>query len=131
MTSSLRLRQRPGPDNALGLVKFIFPNNFSIYLHDTPAERLFARDRRALSHGCIRIEQPVALARDVLRDQPEWTEARIHAAMHAGQERWVKLMDPLPVHIGYWTAWVGPDGGVTFTDDPYGIDRAHAAEPLD
>ena len=125
-TSAVRLRQRPGPDNALGLVKFIFPNNFSIYLHDTPSERLFARDRRALSHGCIRVEEPVALARYVLGDRPEWTDARIQNAMHAGREQHVKLTQAIPVHIGYWTAWVGPDGQVVFTDDPYGIDRAHA-----
>jgi murein L,D-transpeptidase YcbB/YkuD len=125
VTSAIRLRQRPGPDNALGLVKFIFPNNFSIYLHDTPSERLFARARRALSHGCIRVEDPIALARYVLRDQPEWTDARVQGAMHARQERYVKLTEPIPVHIGYWTAWVGHDGQVIFTDDPYGIDRAH------
>lgn len=121
--SGLRLRQRPGPDNALGLVKFIFPNHFSIYLHDTPSDRLFARDARALSHGCIRIDDPVALAEYVLRDQPEWTRSRIAAAMHARQERGVKLREPLPVHIGYWTAWVQLDGSVAFTGDPYGIDR--------
>ncbi len=126
VTSSIRLRQRPGPDNALGLVKFIFPNNFSIYLHDTPSERLFARDRRALSHGCIRVEEPAALARYVLGDQPEWTDARIQGAMHAHRERYVKLTRALPVHSGYWTAWVGPDGQVSFADDPYGIDGAHA-----
>ena len=126
VTSELRLRQLPGPDNALGLVKFIFPNHFNIYLHDTPGDRLFFRRARALSHGCIRVENPVALARYVLRDQPDWTEPRIVSAMNAGTERAVKLERPLPVHIGYWTAWVEPDGSVTFTDDPYDIDAAHA-----
>jgi murein L,D-transpeptidase YcbB/YkuD len=126
VVSSLRFRQRPGPNNALGLVKFMLPNNFSIYLHDTPSERLFAREQRAFSHGCIRVEMPTALAEYVLRDQREWTSARIETAMHARQEQHVKLKEPLPVHIGYWTAWVGRDGGVAFTDDPYGIDRAHA-----
>ena len=125
-TSGLRLRQLPGPDNALGLVKFIFPNHFNIYLHDTPGDRLFFRKARALSHGCIRVENPVALAQYVLRDQPEWTAPRIVAAMNAGSERTVKLGQPLPVHIGYWTAWVDPDGSVRFTDDPYGLDAAHA-----
>jgi len=124
--STLRFRQRPGPANALGLVKFMFPNRFSVYLHDTPSDRLFQREKRALSHGCIRVSEPVALARYVLRDQPEWTEARIQQAMHARQERHVKLKRPIPVHIGYWTAWVGPGGEVAFTDDPYGVDRAHA-----
>lgn len=124
--SSVRFRQRPGPDNALGLVKFVFPNHFSIYLHDTPSDRLFFRDARALSHGCIRVEHPVALAEYVLRDQPQWTSDRISGAMHARREQTVKLKQPLPVHIGYWTAWVQPDGSVMFTDDPYGIDSAHA-----
>ena len=124
---NVRFRQRPGADNALGLVKFIFPNNFNVYLHDTPTDKLFFKEQRTLSHGCIRIEQPVELARYVLRDQPEWTEARIQQAMHARRERAVKLRSPIPVHIGYWTAWVEPDGKtVTYTGDPYGIDAAHA-----
>jgi murein L,D-transpeptidase YcbB/YkuD len=126
VTKTVRFRQRPGPDNALGLVKFIFPNNFSIYLHDTPTDRLFFREKRTFSHGCVRIENPVGMAEYVLGDQPEWTTARIQDAMHAGEERTVKLKEPLPVHIGYWTAWVEPDGSVKFLDDPYGIDRAHA-----
>jgi murein L,D-transpeptidase YcbB/YkuD len=127
-TRGLRFRQRPGADNALGLVKFIFPNHFNVYLHDTPGDRLFAKDRRTFSHGCIRIEDPVALARYVLRDQPDWTEARIQSAMNARREQTVKLKAMLPVHIGYWTAWVEPDGKtVTYTDDPYRIDPQHAA----
>lgn len=126
-TRGLRFRQRPGTSNALGLVKFMFPNRFNVYLHDTPGDRLFFREARAFSHGCIRIEDPVALARYVLRDQSEWTEARIVEAMQARRERHVRLKAALPVHIGYWTAWVEPDGTtVTFTDDPYGIDRRHA-----
>ena len=125
-TKGLRFRQAPGPENALGLVKFIFPNNFNVYLHDTPSDRLFFRETRALSHGCIRVEQPVVLARYVMGDRPEWTEARIRAAMHGNQEQTVTLKKPLPVHIGYWTAWVEADGTtVTFTDDPYGIDAKH------
>ena len=121
-TKGLRFRQRPGPDNALGLVKFIFPNHFDIYLHDTPSDRLFFRERRALSHGCVRVEDPVALADYVLRDQPQWTAARISAAMRSGREQAVTLKQKLPVHIGYWTAWVEPDGNVKFTDDPYKLD---------
>ena len=125
-TVGLRFRQRPGPDNALGLVKFIFPNHFDIYLHDTPSDRLFFRETRTLSHGCIRIENPLAMAEYVLDDQAEWTTERITAAMQTRQERAVTLKKPLPVHIGYWTAWVEPDGSVTYTEDPYGIDTAHA-----
>ena len=126
-TRGLRFRQRPGDDNALGLVKFIFPNHFNVYLHDTPGDRLFFKDTRALSHGCVRVEDPIALAKYVMRDQPEWTEARITAAMNSRQEQTAKLKTTLPVHIGYWTAWVEPDGKtVTYTDDPYGIDPIHA-----
>jgi murein L,D-transpeptidase YcbB/YkuD len=126
-TRGLRFRQAPGPENALGLVKFIFPNHFNVYLHDTPGDRLFFKDVRALSHGCIRVEQPVALAQYVLADQPQWTAERIRTAMNANSERTVKLKETLPVHIGYWTAWVEPDGKtVTYTADPYNIDPAHA-----
>jgi murein L,D-transpeptidase YcbB/YkuD len=127
-TRGLRFRQTPGPENALGLVKFIFPNNFSVYLHDTPGDALFNKERRALSHGCIRVEKPVELAEYVLGDRPEWTSQRIRAAMGANREQTVTLKTHLPVHIGYWTAWVEPDGKtVTYTDDPYGIDAKHAA----
>ncbi len=125
-TKGLRFRQRPGADNALGLVKFIFPNHFNVYLHDTPNDRLFFKEKRCLSHGCIRIEDPMAMAKYVMRDQPEWTEERISTAMSSRQEQTAKLKSPIPVHIGYWTAWVEPDGKtVTYTDDPYGIDPAH------
>jgi len=124
VTRGLRFRQRPGPDNALGLVKFIFPNHFDIYLHDTPGDRLFFKEHRALSHGCVRVENPVALAEYVLRDQPQWTKAKISAAMQSRREQGVTLKQKLPVHIGYWTAWVAPDGSVTFPDDPYKLDQA-------
>jgi L,D-transpeptidase YcbB len=123
----LRFRQAPGPENALGLVKFIFPNNFSVYLHDTPGDALFNKQQRTLSHGCIRVEKPVTLAEYVLADRGGWTQPRITQAMHAQEEQTVKLKAPLPVHIGYWTAWVEQDGAVTFADDPYGLDRKHAA----
>ena len=126
VTKNLRFRQRPGADNALGLVKFIFPNHFNVYLHDTPDDRLFFKEKRCLSHGCIRIEDPIAMAKYVMRDQPEWTEERIRAAMSSRREQTAKLKTPIPVHIGYWTAWVEPDGRtVTYTDDPYGIDPVH------
>ncbi|HVZ22271.1 MAG TPA: L,D-transpeptidase family protein [Vicinamibacterales bacterium] len=122
----LRFRQAPGPENALGLVKFIFPNHFNVYLHDTPNDGLFSKRDRDLSHGCIRLENPVALAQYVLRNRPEWTAERIADAMHAKSQQVVTLKHHLPVHIGYWTAWVEPDGRtVTYTADPYGIDAAH------
>ena len=118
-----RFRQRPGSDNSLGLVKFMFPNQYNVYLHDTPADSLFARASRSFSHGCVRVEQPVALAEYVLGDQPEWTRERIEEAMHAGEERTAKLKTPVPVYLGYWTARVSADGIVQFRKDVYGTDR--------
>jgi murein L,D-transpeptidase YcbB/YkuD len=120
-----QLRQRPGASNALGLVKFIFPNPFNIYLHDTNADNLFAKLTRSLSHGCIRVEKAPELAAYVLQDQPEWTPERINAAMHSGEEKWVNLKKRLPVHIVYWTAWVKPDEDIQFSEDVYGYDAKH------
>ena len=117
-----RFRQRPGSSNSLGLVKFMFPNSFNVYLHDTPADSLFARATRSFSHGCVRVEQPEQLARYVLGDQPEWTPERIREAMQAGVEKHVKLTRSIPVYLGYWTARVSSDGLVQFRDDLYGID---------
>ena len=99
--SGYRFRQRPGATNSLGLVKFMFPNQFNVYLHDTPADSLFERATRSFSHGCVRVAEPVALAEYVLRDQPEWTRARIEEAMHAGEEKHVKLKAGIPVYLGY------------------------------
>lgn len=124
------LRQRPGADNALGLVKFMFPNPFNVYIHDTPADDLFSRRGRSFSHGCIRIEDPVGFARYVLRDQPEWTAEAIDAAMHAGEEKHVRLTGEIPVHIVYFTAWADEEGGLHFRDDVYGFDgRQSLAAP--
>jgi L,D-transpeptidase YcbB len=117
-----RFRQRPGAENSLGLVKFMFPNQYNVYLHDTPADSLFARASRSFSHGCVRIENPQALAQYVLKDQPEWTPDRIQQAMHAEQERTVKLRSAVPVYLGYWTARVSADGVLQFRRDVYGID---------
>jgi murein L,D-transpeptidase YcbB/YkuD len=119
----LAFRQRPGPNNALGHVKFLFPNEYNVYLHDTPADQLFARPGRAFSHGCIRVEEPEVLAKYVLRDDPTWTEPRIREAMHSGDEQHVKLKAPIPVHIVYFTAWVDAKGGLHFQPDIYGYDR--------
>jgi L,D-transpeptidase YcbB len=112
-------RQKPGPWNALGGVKFDLPNRYLVYLHDTPAKELFDRPARAFSHGCMRIEKPLDLAAYLLRDQPEWTADRIRAAAAAGRELWVKVRSPLPVHVLYWTAWAGASGTVHFRDDVY------------
>ena len=120
--TAYRFRQKPGASNSLGLVKFMFPNQFNVYLHDTPADSLFERAARSFSHGCVRVEEPVALAKYVLRDQPEWTAERIQEAMHAGTEKHVKLKTPIPVFLGYWTARVRPDNTVQFRKDVYQVD---------
>jgi murein L,D-transpeptidase YcbB/YkuD len=122
-----RFRQRPGGRNSLGSVKFMFPNQFNVYLHDTPADSLFARAARSFSHGCVRIAQPEQLAEYVLRDQPEWTADRIREAMAGQQEKTAKQREPLPVYLGYWTARVSADGIMQFRDDLYGIDAHQEA----
>lgn len=123
LNGQMRIRQRPGPLNALGDIKFVFPNNQNIYLHHTPTPQLFKRDRRDLSHGCIRVEAPVALAKFVLQDMPEWTEPRIRDAMTKGKSRTVTLHDPLPVVLAYGTAMARADGRVYFLPDIYGQDK--------
>lgn len=128
---TLRVRQRPGPKNSLGLVKFVFPNDENVYLHATPAPQLFSRPRRDFSHGCVRVEDPVALAEWALRDQPEWTRERIVAAMNASRSLRVNLTRPIEVILFYITAAVMPeDGTIRFAEDIYGhdgkLDRALA-----
>ena len=122
LAGELRLRQRPGARNPLGDIKFVFPNREHIYLHHTPSTRLFERERRDFSHGCIRVEQPVALATFVLHDMPEWTEQRIERAMHDGTSSTLRLATPVPVLIAYATALV-KQGRVHFFADLYGHDR--------
>lgn len=117
-----RIRQRPGSRNALGDIKFVFPNSDNVYLHHTPAVRLFERDRRDFSHGCIRIERPVALAQFVLQDMPEWTEERIRQAMGRGESATLRLARPVPVLLAYGTVIVKA-GRIHFFDDIYGHDR--------
>ena len=118
----LRIRQRPGAKNALGGIKFVFPNRDAIYLHHTPSVRLFEKARRDFSHGCIRVEEPVALAHFVLQDDPGWDEARIQAAMAKGMTATLRLREPLPVIIAYLTALGTEDGRVSFFPDLYGLD---------
>ncbi len=120
----LRLRQRPGPKNSLGPVKFQFPNEESIYLHGTPAKALFDRARRDFSHGCIRVEDPETLAAWLLRDQPGWTRSTIRKALALSETRWVKVTRPPRVHLTYNTAVVMENGEVRFFEDVYGLDEA-------
>ena len=123
-----RIVQEPGPGNALGRVKFLFPNSYSIYLHDTPSKGAFARENRALSHGCVRLSDPRRLAAYLLRTDTSWTAERIEAAMDRKTELGVPVRPRLPVVIGYFTAWVDEDGRLNFRDDIYGHDARLARE---
>lgn len=125
-----RMRQKPGPNNALGRVKFMFPNAHNVYLHDTPSRELFARAERSFSSGCIRVQQPMALAAYLLADQPEWTAERMQRVVDRQQETSVRLKAAVPVHLLYWTAWAEDDGTIHFRRDIYGRD-ALVAEALD
>lgn len=121
-TGAARIRQLPGGSNALGVVKFVFPNEFNVYLHDTPVQAAFQRARRDISHGCIRIANPFALAQLLLRSVPGWDSTAIAAAMNEKTPRRVDLPNPVPVHIIYATAVAREDGTVLFYDDIYGLD---------
>ncbi len=118
------IRQLPGDDNSLGKVKFLFPNSFNIYFHDTPAKSLFDKDKRAYSHGCIRLSDPEKMANYVLKDNTEWSPESINSAMNSQEEKYVKLKNPIPVLITYYTAWVDENNLLHFADDIYGHDKA-------
>ncbi|HEV3140505.1 MAG TPA: L,D-transpeptidase family protein [Vicinamibacterales bacterium] len=122
-------RQRPGQGNSLGFVKFLFPNHFNVYMHDTPARSFFERVERDFSHGCVRLERPMELAKYVLRDRPEWTEEKIDAAMHRGVEQAVPLKTALPVYLVYFTAWE-ENGELRTVPDLYGYDRRQLARAV-
>ena len=117
------VRQKPGKGNALGRVKFIFPNRYNIYFHDTPAKTLFSRQSRAFSHGCIRLEEPFKLAKFLLRNDKYWTDEKIKSAMYSNIEKWVKLENAIPVYIMYLTSWVDTNNMVHFRHDIYGHDK--------
>lgn len=124
------IRQKPGKSNALGLVKFLFPNSYNIYFHDTPSKGGFAKEKRAFSHGCIRLSEPVRLAEYLLRNDSTWTPDRIKKAMNGGKEVTVNLSadERRPVTIGYFTAWIDVDDRLNFRDDVYGHDDKLAKE---
>jgi murein L,D-transpeptidase YcbB/YkuD len=130
--SPFRLVQPPGVDNALGRYKFVFPNQFDVYLHDTPSGRLFARSERDFSHGCIRLEKPAELAAYLLGGDPHWPPEAVEAALDSGRTTTIALRRPVPVHLLYRTAWVDPDGTLEFRPDVYHhdswLDAALAAE---
>lgn len=114
-----QVRQKPGKNNSLGLVKFMFPNSNNIYLHDTPSKSYFQKDSRAFSHGCIRVAEPKDLAIAILEGDPNWTPEKIGTAMHSGKELSYTLQNKIPVYIGYFTAWVTKDGKIRFYEDIY------------
>lgn len=122
-----RLRQRPGEHNALGSIKFVFPNPDNVYLHHTPSVGLFERARRDFSHGCVRVQDPLAVAMFLLRDQPDWPADRVQAAMAGGTSRTLRLLRPVPIVIAHETAFVGDDGRLNFRADLYGLDAALGA----
>ncbi len=113
------IRQKPGKNNSLGLVKFLFPNNYNIYMHDTPEKSLFNESTRMFSHGCIRVEEPIKLAKFLLRNDSSWTDEKIATAMDGTKEIYVKLHRKIPVYIAYFTAWVDKAGNLNFRDDIY------------
>ncbi|MCW3462208.1 L,D-transpeptidase family protein [Chitinophaga nivalis] len=121
------VRQKPGGRNSLGKVKFLFPNEYNIYLHDTPARYLFGENKRSFSHGCIRVAEPKHLAEWLLRADSSWTSQKIDEAMNAGKEKYVTVKDKVPVFIGYFTAFVDSYGRLNFRDDVYGHDARLAA----
>ena len=124
----LAVRQKPGPSNALGLIKLIFPNEHNVYLHSTPSQAAFSRSRRDFSHGCIRVEKPAELAAWVLRNNPDWTVERVQQGMQNGNDNvTVTLVKPVPVFIVYGTALAYENGEVHFSDDIYGHDARLAA----
>jgi murein L,D-transpeptidase YcbB/YkuD len=116
------LRQDSGAKNALGKVKFMFPNRFNVYLHDTPSKNLFEKDLRIFSHGCMRVQNPLDLAAVLLADQG-WTREKIDATIAAGGQRVINLEQHIPVHVTYLTAWVNKDRSVNFRRDPYDRDK--------
>lgn len=122
------VRQLPGEKNSLGKVKFLFPNSFDIYFHDTPAKSLFDKDKRAYSHGCIRLSEPAKLAEYLLKDDANWTTDKIDFAMNSGKQQFVKVKNPVPVLITYYTAWVDDNGLLHFADDIYGHDAELTAK---
>ena len=123
-TFPFSLRQPPGPSNALGKVKFLFPNRHNIYLHDTPSKSLFSEDVRTFSHGCVRVSEPFELAYHLLAPQEADPRGAFHSILDTGRERQVDLDAPVGVHLVYWSAWVSPEGRVNYRGDPYGRDDA-------
>jgi murein L,D-transpeptidase YcbB/YkuD len=118
-----KIHQNPGPENALGNIKFIFPNKYSVYIHDTPNRSLFKRTDRSFSSGCIRVDNPMKLAAWLMKDNLKWTPTLLNNAIEKGKTQTVKFKTPIPVHILYLTAWASNDGVVFFRKDVYNRDK--------
>jgi murein L,D-transpeptidase YcbB/YkuD len=121
--SNGKLRQKPGLQNALGKIKFVFPNSYNIYLHDTPSKLLFNADKRAFSHGCIRVSEPMTLALYLLRNDTTWNENKLLIEMNSMQEKYLTLKNRVPVYIIYLTSFVDENGEINFRDDIYNRDE--------
>jgi murein L,D-transpeptidase YcbB/YkuD len=121
------VRQKTGADNSLGLVKFLFPNSYNIYLHDTPSKSLFSESSRVFSHGCIRVEEPAKLANFLLNDDKRWTMVKIDSAMRSGNQHVVTLNNKVPVFITYFTAFIDRDNRLNFRKDIYHLDEQLAS----
>jgi len=115
------IHQVPGPWCAVGKIKFVFPNQYSVYLHGTPNQNLFEKERRCFSHGCVRVENPLSVASFLLQDT-EWTEEKIQTAIDSGKTRRIVLKKPMPIYLSYWTVSVDPDGAISYSPDVYGLD---------
>ena len=125
------IRQKPGVGNALGKIKFVFPNNFSIYLHDTPSKNLFNENKRAFSHGCIRVQEPRKLALYLLRNTENWNEGKVDTILKTNSLVTIPIKPTVPVYIVYFTAWVDSSGALNFRDDMYGLDKQLVKEIFD
>jgi L,D-transpeptidase YcbB len=123
-----RVRQKPGINNALGKIKFLFPNSYSIYLHDTPAKSLFGETKRAFSHGCIRVDNPKKLALYILKNDSSWTLNKIDSIQATSNEFKIQVKPALPVYITYFTAWVNSNGELNFRNDLYNLDEKLSKE---
>jgi len=122
--AGFKLRQEPGPANALGRVKFVFPNRYSVYLHDTPSKKLFSEQTRSFSHGCIRVSEPEKLAVFLIDEAgSEWDRTRVNDLINLGKRKVLRIRPPIPVHITYQTAWVDKDDQIVFNGDVYGRDE--------
>jgi murein L,D-transpeptidase YcbB/YkuD len=121
-----QLRQKPGSNNALGFVKFMFPNSHNIYLHDSPSKSFFSKDKRAFSHGWVRVEKACELALATMEKEANWSTQKLDTAMHSAKENIYILQDKIPAYIAYFTAWADGNGNIAFYDDVYNRDNALA-----